>query len=91
MDFLALQVLVEPGDDVLQTLDATGLPERDNSCVSPGKRTMTTGFVRYFSARNICSPPAPGDSPEGWISQAHGTRTQAPPGNKGGKSEKRDL
>src|SRR6202167_6186593 len=38
----------------------TGLPERDNSCVSPGKRTITTGFFRYFSARNICSPPAPG-------------------------------
>ena len=31
--------------------------------VSPGKRTITTGFFRYFRARNICSPPAAGGRP----------------------------
>src|SRR6476619_2483525 len=37
-----------------------GWPERDNSCDSFGKRTITVGIFRYFSARNISSPPAPG-------------------------------
>src|SRR5262245_54954964 len=37
-----------------------GLPDRDSSCVSPGKRTMTVGTFRYFSARNIISPPSLG-------------------------------
>src|SRR5690242_15779915 len=36
-----------------------GCPERDNSCVSFGKRTITVGILRYFSARNIASPPEP--------------------------------
>src|SRR5882757_8667335 len=35
-------------------------PERDNSCDSFGKRTITVGIFRYFNARNISSPPAPG-------------------------------
>src|SRR5262245_47200101 len=37
-----------------------GLPDRDSSWVSPGNRTITTGFFRYLSARNICSPPSAG-------------------------------
>ncbi len=31
-----------------------------NSCVSFGNFTITVGIFRNFSARNICSPPAPG-------------------------------
>src|SRR3954464_14016717 len=37
-----------------------GLPERDSSWVSSGKRTITVGLCRYLSARNICSPPIGG-------------------------------
>src|SRR3954466_14336562 len=37
-----------------------GLPERDSSWVSSGKRTITVGLCRYFRARNICSPPITG-------------------------------
>src|SRR5947209_4593886 len=37
-----------------------GWPERESSCDSLGKRTITVGILRNFSARNICSPPAPG-------------------------------
>src|SRR5262249_53847380 len=37
-----------------------GLPERLSSWLSSGKRTMTVGFFRYLSARNICSPPSAG-------------------------------
>src|SRR6266550_857374 len=35
----------------------TGLPARDNSCDSPGKRTCTVVLRRYLRARNIASPP----------------------------------
>src|SRR4051794_36893577 len=37
-----------------------GLPDRESSCDSPGKRIITTGFLRAFRARNIASPPAAG-------------------------------
>src|SRR6185295_12437378 len=36
-----------------------GCPERDNSCDSFGKGTITVGIRRYFNARNIASPPGP--------------------------------
>src|SRR5678815_2321450 len=36
-----------------------GCPERDNSCDSFGKRTITVGIFRYFNALNIASPPGP--------------------------------
>src|SRR3954463_11055686 len=50
-----------------------GLPERESSWVSPGKRTITVGLCRYLSALNICSPPSAGgvrmsDSPSMSIS-----------------------
>src|SRR4029077_2285497 len=35
----------------------TGLPERDSSCDSPGKRTCTVVLCRYLRARNIATPP----------------------------------
>src|SRR5215471_19905022 len=35
-----------------------GWPERESSCDSPGKRTITVGRLRNLSARNISSPPA---------------------------------
>src|SRR5205085_6718254 len=35
----------------------SGLPERDSSCDSPGKRTITVVLRRYLRARNIASPP----------------------------------
>src|SRR5688572_10201929 len=36
-----------------------GCPERESSCDSFGKRTITVGIFRYFSARNMASPPGP--------------------------------
>ena len=58
---LVHQPLIHPADDVLEALDAmAGSPERDSSCVSRGKRTITVGIFRYLSARNIISPPSDG-------------------------------
>src|SRR6185503_14880830 len=42
-----------------RSMRCQGCPERDNSCDSFGKRTITVGIFRYFSARNIASPPGP--------------------------------
>src|SRR3954454_19559590 len=37
-----------------------GFPDRDSSWVSSGNLTITAVRCRYFSARNICSPPIGG-------------------------------
>src|SRR6184192_2767842 len=41
-----------------RSMRCQGCPERESSCVSPGKRTITVGIFLYLSARNISSPPA---------------------------------
>jgi hypothetical protein len=41
-----------------------GFPERDKSCLSPGKRIIVESFSRYRNARNIPSPSSAGGTTE---------------------------